>query len=148
MLGLVITIHIFVAILIVGLILLQQGKGANMGTSFGSGGSQTVFGSRGAAPFMFKLTVALVTIFFVTSVSLSYIDKKNVDVDSISGVSQIDYQKQRIADQALIEQSQVLDSKKEKGLLALQNLTVGEEAIAGHIVEKAKARESETSMTQ
>lgn len=123
MLALVITIHIIVAILIVGLILLQQGKGANMGASFGSGASQTVFGSRGAAPFMFKFTGVLVAVFFVTSVSLSYIGKQNAskgaEAQASSGVSQADYQKQQAAQQALINQAKVSEVKENKGAVTL-----------------------------
>ena len=113
MLALVITIHIVVAVLIIGLILLQQGKGASMGASFGSGASQTVFGSRGSAPFMFKLTAVLVAVFFVTSISLSYIGKQNLNhgaaSESSTGVSQADYQQQKSAQQALIDQAKSTD---------------------------------------
>lgn len=123
MLALVITVHIIVAILIVGLILLQQGKGASMGASFGSGASQTVFGSRGAAPFMFKFTAFLVAVFFVTSVSLSYIGKQNAnngaEAQASSGVSQADYQKQQAAQQALIDQAKATDAKENKGTATL-----------------------------
>ncbi|WP_440616000.1 preprotein translocase subunit SecG [Cysteiniphilum sp. 6C5] len=122
MLALVITVHIIVAILIVGLILLQQGKGASMGASFGSGASQTVFGSRGAAPFMFKFTAFLVAVFFVTSVSLSYIGKQNAkgaETQTSSGVSQADYQKQQAAQQALIDQAKATDTKENKGTATL-----------------------------
>ncbi|WP_440682533.1 preprotein translocase subunit SecG [Cysteiniphilum halobium] len=123
MLALVITVHIIVAILIVGLILLQQGKGANMGASFGSGASQTVFGSRGAAPFMFKLTAVLVAVFFVTSVSLSYIGKQNAnkgaEAQVSSGVSQADYQKQQAAQQALIDQAKASDKQDDKAKAAM-----------------------------
>ncbi|WP_395946229.1 preprotein translocase subunit SecG [Caedibacter taeniospiralis] len=123
MLALVITVHIVVAILIVGLVLLQQGKGATMGASFGSGASQTVFGSRGAAPFMFKFTAFLVAVFFVTSISLSYIGKQNANkgagTQASSGVSQADYQKQQAAQQALIDQAKATDKKAESSTSTL-----------------------------
>ncbi|WP_119343645.1 preprotein translocase subunit SecG [Facilibium subflavum] len=108
MFTLVITIHIVVAVLIVAVILLQQGKGASMGASFGSGSSQTVFGSRGAAPFLFKFTAFLVAVFFVTSISLSYIGKHlNTDASAQanSGVSQVDFQKQQAQQQQLIDEA-------------------------------------------
>lgn len=57
--------------MIIGLVLIQQGKGAEIGASFGSGASNTLFGSRGTGGFLFKLTGGLVLIFFVTSLSLS-----------------------------------------------------------------------------
>lgn len=105
MLALVVTVHIIVAILIIAVVLLQQGKGANMGASFGAGSSQTVFGSRGAAPFLFKFTAFLVAVFFVTSVGLSYIGKHaavDAKVASSQGVSQADYQQQQAKQQALL----------------------------------------------
>ena len=144
MLALVITVHIVVAILIVGLILLQQGKGASMGASFGSGASQTVFGSRGAAPFMFKFTAFLVAVFFVTSVSLSYIGKHNANkgaqAQASSGVSQADYQKQQAAQQALIDQAKASDSKEDKSAVTLpmSNLLKTPAATTSSADEKSK----------
>lgn len=66
-------IHILVAIAIIGLVLIQHGKGADIGAAFGSGASNTVFGSQGSGGFLFKFTGGLVIAFFVTSLSLSYI---------------------------------------------------------------------------
>lgn len=73
---LLLIIHILVAISIVGLVLLQHGKGADMGAAFGSGASSTVFGSQGTGSFLFKLTGGLVVTFFITSVMLSAIVAK------------------------------------------------------------------------
>lgn len=70
---LVLFIHVIVAILLVGLVLIQHGKGADIGASFGSGASNTVFGSQGAGSFMFKLTGGLVLAFFVTSLTLYWL---------------------------------------------------------------------------
>ncbi|MDH4133379.1 MAG: preprotein translocase subunit SecG [Gammaproteobacteria bacterium] len=64
-------VHIIVAVGIVGLVLLQQGKGADMGAAFGSGASQTLFGSRGSANFLSRTTAVFATIFFATSLSLA-----------------------------------------------------------------------------
>lgn len=69
---LVLMIHVLVAIAIIGLVLIQHGKGADIGAAFGSGASNTVFGSQGTGSFLFKLTGGLVLTFFVTSLSLSY----------------------------------------------------------------------------
>src|SRR5690606_17956001 len=60
------------AIALVGLILIQQGKGAETGASFGAGASGTVFGSQGSATFLGRLTAALATVFFLTSLGLAY----------------------------------------------------------------------------
>jgi preprotein translocase subunit SecG len=54
-------------------VLLQQGKGAEMGAAFGGGASGTVFGSQGSTPFLVKLTAFLAAVFFVTSISFGYI---------------------------------------------------------------------------
>lgn len=68
---LIIVVHVIVAVAIVGLVLLQQGKGADAGASFGAGASQTVFGSSGSGNFLVKATSIAATIFFVTSLSLA-----------------------------------------------------------------------------
>lgn len=69
----IIVIHVLVAIAIVGLVLVQQGKGADMGAAFGSGASQTLFGSRGSATFLTRLTAGFATVFFLTSLALGYL---------------------------------------------------------------------------
>ncbi|QJD60252.1 preprotein translocase subunit SecG [Pseudomonas sp. gcc21] len=68
----VIVIHLMAAIALVGLVLIQQGKGADAGASFGSGASGTVFGSQGSATFLSRLTGALAAVFFLTSLGLAY----------------------------------------------------------------------------
>lgn len=60
----IVVVHLLVALGVVGLVLVQQGKGADAGASFGSGASATVFGSQGSATFLSRLTAALATIFF------------------------------------------------------------------------------------
>lgn len=77
--GFVLVVHVLVALAMVGLILLQQGKGAEMGASFGAGASQTVFGAAGSAGFLTKLTAALAAIFFATSLGLAVYARKNVE---------------------------------------------------------------------
>jgi preprotein translocase subunit SecG len=69
---LILMIHVLVAIALVGLVLIQHGKGADIGASFGSGASSTVFGSQGTGGFLFRLTGGLALAFFVTSLFLSY----------------------------------------------------------------------------
>jgi len=71
----VVVVHVIVAIGIVGLVLLQQGKGADAGASFGAGASQTVFGSSGSGNFLVRATTIGATIFFITSLSLAVIAK-------------------------------------------------------------------------
>ncbi len=64
--------HIFLAVGLVGLILIQHGKGADMGAAFGSGASGTVFGAKGSASFLTRTTAILATLFFVTSIAMGY----------------------------------------------------------------------------
>lgn len=67
----VLAIHIIVAIAMIGLILVQHGKGADAGASFGAGSSGTVFGAAGTANFLTRTTAVLTAIFFITSLTLA-----------------------------------------------------------------------------
>lgn len=69
--SLLLVLHVVIAVSIVVIILLQQGKGADAGASFGGGASGTMFGSLGAMPFLTKLTAVLAVLFFVTSMTLA-----------------------------------------------------------------------------
>ena len=86
MLTLIIVIHVIVAVAIVGLVLLQQGKGADAGASFGAGASQTVFGSSGSGNFLVRATTVAATIFFVTSLSLAIFARDQAGVGSTEGL--------------------------------------------------------------
>ena len=66
-------LHVFVCLFLIAVVLLQRGKGAEMGAVFGGGASSTVFGSRGAGNFLTKLTTASAVLFMLTSLSLSYV---------------------------------------------------------------------------
>jgi len=78
--------HILFAAALVGLVLLQKGKGAGMGAAFGSGASQTVFGSRGSIGFLMKLTLLFAALFFATSIWLTYIAAHRVKQTSTQGL--------------------------------------------------------------
>jgi preprotein translocase subunit SecG len=69
--------HVLLAAAIVGLVLLQRGKGADAGAGFGAGASGTVFGARGSASFLSRTTATLAALFIVTSLSLAYMDSHN-----------------------------------------------------------------------
>jgi preprotein translocase subunit SecG len=69
----VLVAHVGIALLIIGLVLLQRGKGADAGTGFGAGASGTVFGARGSATFFSRATGVLATLFFATSLALAYL---------------------------------------------------------------------------
>ena len=68
----ILAVHIIVAIALSGLILIQHGKGADAGASFGSGAAGTVFGAAGSGNFLTRATAVLATIFFITSLALAY----------------------------------------------------------------------------
>jgi len=70
---LVLTVHILLGMAIIGLVLLQHGKGADMGAAFGGGSSGSLFGSSGSANFLSRTTAVLATAFFLTSLGLSYL---------------------------------------------------------------------------
>lgn len=71
-----IVLHVIIALSLIAIVLLQQGKGAEAGSAFGGGNSSSMFGSLGAMPFLTKLTVALVAMFFITSLSLAVLASK------------------------------------------------------------------------
>jgi preprotein translocase subunit SecG len=74
-------VYLIVAIILIGFILIQQGKGAGMGASFGSGASNTVFGATGAGNFMTRTTAILAITFFVLSLVLGNLSTNKVSAD-------------------------------------------------------------------
>jgi len=73
--------YLIVALLLIGFVLIQQGKGADMGASFGSGGSNTVFGSSGSGNFMIRTTGILAGLFFFISLTLGAITANRESAD-------------------------------------------------------------------
>jgi preprotein translocase subunit SecG len=72
MFSITLTVHILVGLAVIGLVLLQHGKGADMGAAFGSGASGSLFGATGSANFLSRTTAILATVFFITSLTLAY----------------------------------------------------------------------------
>jgi preprotein translocase subunit SecG len=70
--SIVLSVHVLVGVGVIVLVLLQHGKGADMGAAFGSGASGSLFGSSGSANFLSRTTAALAAVFFCTSLALSY----------------------------------------------------------------------------
>jgi preprotein translocase subunit SecG len=70
---LAVVFHVLLAVAIIGIVLLQRGKGADAGAGFGAGASGTVFGARGSANFLSRTTAVLATLFFLTSLGLTYL---------------------------------------------------------------------------
>ncbi len=86
---LVLVLHVIAALAIIGLVLIQQGKGADAGSGFGAGASSTVFGSGGAGNFLSKATTWVAVAFFVTSFSLAFFAKEKSLSASNLGVPEI-----------------------------------------------------------
>ncbi|MFK4026041.1 preprotein translocase subunit SecG [Stutzerimonas balearica] len=82
----VIVVHLLVALGVVVLVLLQHGKGADAGASFGSGASATVFGSQGSTTFLSRFTAILAAVFFVTSLGLAFFAKQQAGALSEAGL--------------------------------------------------------------
>ena len=80
---LAVVVHVLFAASIIGLVLLQRGKGADAGAGFGAGASGTVFGSRGSGSFLSRTTAILATLFFITSLGLSYLFSQTTEPTSV-----------------------------------------------------------------
>ena len=72
-LNVILVLHVLVALAVIGLVLLQHGKGADMGSGFGGGSSGSLFGASGSANFLSRATAVLATLFFLTSLGLAYL---------------------------------------------------------------------------
>ena len=76
-------LHVLVAVALIGLVLLQHGKGADAGAAFGSGASATVFGARGASSFLSRTTAVLATLFFLLSLVLAILAGRRAGPESV-----------------------------------------------------------------
>jgi preprotein translocase subunit SecG len=75
----ILIVHVLAALTLVGLVLLQHGKGADVGAAFGSGASGSVFGASGSANFLSRTTAILAVVFFVTSLGLTYFSTRKTE---------------------------------------------------------------------
>lgn len=80
------TVHILLAVVLIVLVLLQQGKGADMGAAFGSGSAGSLFGPSGSATFLSRATSFVAAMFFVTSMSLTYFSANKTETGSVMSV--------------------------------------------------------------
>lgn len=101
----VLVVHILTALAIIALILLQQGKGAAAGASFGAGASQTVFGSQGGGSFFTRATAVFAALFFCTSFGLAVIAKNRTEVSVVDIPTVIESKKVQQSDVPEIEGS-------------------------------------------
>ncbi|WP_404365037.1 preprotein translocase subunit SecG [Marinobacter sp.] len=96
---LIVVAHVVIAVALVGLVLIQQGKGADAGAAFGGGASQTVFGSQGSGSFLTRTTTFLAILFFVTSFSLAVFAKQRAEVAGEAGIPAVQESRAPAADQ-------------------------------------------------
>ena len=82
---LILVVHVLAAIAIIGLVLLQHGKGADMGAAFGGGASGSLFGATGSANFLSRATAILATIFFATSLGLTWFSAHRTESKGVMG---------------------------------------------------------------
>ncbi len=103
-------LHVVMALALIGLILIQHGKGADAGAAFGSGASATVFGATGSGSFLTRTTAILAFVFFANSFFLSYLSTKAVDTGS------------------LMEKVQIIENPAEKVSIKIDNKTSEEKS--------------------
>ena len=106
----ILVVHVLVAVGVIGLIMLQQGKGAEAGASFGSGASQTVFGSQGNASFLSRSTAILATVFFVTSIGLAMMARQKANTVSVAGVPTVEVEQMVPATDAPISAENAIET--------------------------------------
>ena len=85
----VVVLHVLTCLSLIAIVLLQHGKGADIGAAFGAGASQTVFGSRGAGDFLTKLTTGAAVVFMLTSLTLSYFLSTSTVTDLVAEEAEV-----------------------------------------------------------
>lgn len=81
----ILVLHVLTALSVIGLVLLQHGKGADMGAAFGSGTSGSLFGATGSANFLSRATAILAAVFFITSLGLTWLSTNSTDSVGVMG---------------------------------------------------------------
>ena len=84
MLQILLVLQVVIALCMIALVLVQHGKGADMGATFGAGASNTVFGSSGSTPFLVKITIVFAVLYFANSLWIGYITTQNKKAAAIS----------------------------------------------------------------
>lgn len=97
---LVLVVHVLAALAIIGLVLIQHGKGADMGSGFGGGASNTVFGSGGSGNFLTRTTTTIAIAFFLTSFGLAFFAKQHSEEVSDVGIPQVGQRQEIVIDEA------------------------------------------------
>jgi preprotein translocase subunit SecG len=131
-------VHVLVCLFLVGIVLLQHGKGADIGATFG-GSSQSLFGTEGPLPLLNKITTAVAIIFMLTSVTLAYISSQTSNSSVMSGVNVSQPAAQVEVAQPVAKEDKVMEKPVEKEKVAEEKKPVEKE-----ILEKEKPAEETT----
>ena len=107
--------HVLISLALIALVLVQQGKGAELGATFGSAASQTVFGSQGSGSFLLKLTGLLALLFFATSLSLGYLAGHSARQDPIQNLANLAQQSSSIVGKTNRAEEKDLSLNKNSG---------------------------------
>lgn len=124
-------LHFIVCFVLIGVVLLQRGKGADLGASLGGGGANTIFGGRGAGNFLTKITTASAIIFMGTSLTLSYLGYKSSDVQLFDGDAPFEVPVDGISPAPIEEEGGLEEIQIDSGADAGAVETAIEEAEAG-----------------
>ncbi len=127
--SIIIFVHVIAAVAITGLVLIQQGKGADMGASFGSGASQTLFGSSGSGNVLTRSTSIMAIVFFITSLGLAVIARQQADMG--------------IQDSGLIQNLDEITAQQEAAFQAAEDIPVVEEAAGDSDIPEVSAETSD-----
>jgi len=110
MFSIVLGVHVLISVLIIGLVLMQHGKGADAGAAFGSGASGTVFGAQGSASFLSRATALFATLFFISSLTLAYLSgNREVPKDLIDQLVEEPAVTETVQDMPSVTDEPVLD---------------------------------------
>jgi preprotein translocase subunit SecG len=112
---LIVVAHVVIAVALVGLVLIQQGKGADAGAAFGGGASQTVFGSQGSGNFLTRTTTLLAILFFITSFSLAVFAKQRAEVAGEAGIPSVQESPAPVTDENAPADDAAAGNEKEGG---------------------------------
>ncbi|MBS7325399.1 MAG: preprotein translocase subunit SecG [Thiopseudomonas sp.] len=114
----IIIVHLVMAIALVGLVLIQQGKGAEAGASFGSGASATVFGAQGTGSFFSRITAILAAVFFATSLGLAFYAKQRASGVEEIGLPSLEVQQAPVVKQVTgdVPQLEAVEAENESDL--------------------------------
>ncbi len=116
---LITTLHVLVCICLIAIVLLQQGKGADMGVALGGGASNTVFGARGAGNFLTKLTTGAAIVFMLTSVTLSRMGGDS-GVDDILRSAPIEVPVEEVLPESTFPDAEVLEEGTPSGFEVIE----------------------------